>query len=207
MRHGVMMWGGLMLGLASLGCGSKATTVDSGTAAGSETTTVGDSAVGTGGASVCTGTGVNQGDLLGDFELQTCDGTKVTFGSVLKGKKAVILDFAAGWCAPCREHQPALVELYSKYSTCGLDVVVVLSEQDQPNDPATKTFCQTWKDQYKEPFTVLIDPTKKVTSAYLQGGGLPAEVIVDPQCKAQLKSVGKFSADEVITIQELTGCQ
>jgi thiol-disulfide isomerase/thioredoxin len=52
---------------------------------------------------------------------QMADGKRSLF-SEYKGK-ALILDFYATWCLPCRDSVPHLIELQEKYESQGLKVV------------------------------------------------------------------------------------
>jgi thiol-disulfide isomerase/thioredoxin len=76
-----------------------------------------------------------QGDLKGkpapDFELATLDGKKMKL-SELKGK-AVLLNFWATWCGPCKIEMPWFVELQNQYGPQGLTIVGVAMD-DSPND-------------------------------------------------------------------------
>ena len=58
-----------------------------------------------------------------DFTLESLDGQSVTL-STLKGK-AVLLNFWATWCGPCKIETPWLVELQNQYGNQGLQVVGV----------------------------------------------------------------------------------
>jgi len=59
--------------------------------------------------------------LAPDFTLRTLDGQEITL-SQLKGK-AVLLDFWATWCGPCRESIPHLIQLHKTYQEKGFEVI------------------------------------------------------------------------------------
>jgi thiol-disulfide isomerase/thioredoxin len=54
------------------------------------------------------------GDTAPEIELKGRDGKTVKLSS-LRGK-VVLIDFWASWCGPCRQENPNVVEVYSKYS-------------------------------------------------------------------------------------------
>lgn len=56
-----------------------------------------------------------------DFTHPNQDGELVKFSS-FTGEKYVLLDFWAGWCAPCRRENPHLVKLYDQYKDKGFDI-------------------------------------------------------------------------------------
>ncbi len=58
-----------------------------------------------------------------DFTLQTLDGKSMSL-SDLKGK-AVLLNFWATWCGPCKIEMPWFVELQKQYGPQGLQIVGV----------------------------------------------------------------------------------
>lgn len=53
------------------------------------------------------------GSMCPEINLQTPEGKTMALSS-LKGK-VVLIDFWASWCAPCRQQNPHLVEVYNKY--------------------------------------------------------------------------------------------
>lgn len=63
------------------------------------------------------------GNPAPDFTLQTLDGNTLSLSS-LRGK-AVLVNFWATWCGPCKIETPWLVELQKQYGPQGLQVVGV----------------------------------------------------------------------------------
>jgi cytochrome c biogenesis protein CcmG/thiol:disulfide interchange protein DsbE len=67
-----------------------------------------------------------------DFTLQTLDGKNVTLSS-LRGK-AVLLNFWATWCGPCKIEMPWFVELQKEYGSQGLQIVGVAMDDSSTQD-------------------------------------------------------------------------
>lgn len=70
------------------------------------------------------------GDVISEFTLQNLAGETVRF-SDLEGR-AVILNFWATWCPPCRREMPLLDDMQKAYSEKGLSVIGV-----DVNEPAS----------------------------------------------------------------------
>ena len=70
------------------------------------------------------------------FTLEDLKGRKVPLSS-FKGK-AVLLNFWATWCGPCKIETPWLVELRNKYASHGFEVVGISTEGEdlKPDDKA-----------------------------------------------------------------------
>ena len=56
-----------------------------------------------------------------DFELSTLDGDVIAF-SELHGK-AVLINFWATWCPPCRSEMPAMQQVFSNYSSNSFEIL------------------------------------------------------------------------------------
>jgi cytochrome c-type biogenesis protein len=69
-----------------------------------------------------------------DFTLESLDGKSVRL-SDLRGK-AVLLNFWATWCSPCKIEMPWFVELQSKYGPEGLQIVGVAMDDASKEDIA-----------------------------------------------------------------------
>ena len=87
-----------------------------------------------------TDSGMNSSPLLGkpapEFALQDLAGKKISL-SGYKGK-AVLINFWATWCGPCKLETPWIVELRNKYAGQGFEVLGIDSEGDDlaPTDTA-----------------------------------------------------------------------
>src|ERR1700734_2681336 len=74
------------------------------------------------------------GNLAPDFDLQTLDGKDVKL-SDLRGK-AVLLNFWATWCTPCKIEMPWFIELQNQYGAQGLQIVGVAMDDASKEDIA-----------------------------------------------------------------------
>ena len=63
-----------------------------------------------------------------DFELKSLDGHSLKL-SDFRGR-AVLLNFWATYCAPCRVEMPWLVDLYKQYHDQGLEIIGVSMDDD-----------------------------------------------------------------------------
>src|SRR5690242_9169003 len=69
-----------------------------------------------------------------NFTLETLDGKSMSL-SELRGK-AVLLNFWATWCGPCKIETPWLVELQKEYGSQGLQVIGVAMDDSGKDDIA-----------------------------------------------------------------------
>lgn len=96
-----------------------------------------------------------------DFALQDLHGKRFLLSS-LRGK-AVLLNFWATWCGPCKIETPWLSELRDKYASQGFEVVGVSTEGEalKPGDRAGHVRQQAAIDDFLQltqpSYTILLD--------------------------------------------------
>jgi peroxiredoxin len=69
--------------------------------------------------------GTASGALAPDFTLNTPDGKPVTLSQFIQGKKVVLIDFWASWCAPCRKEGENIKAIFKDCHDKGFDVIGV----------------------------------------------------------------------------------
>ncbi|WP_271855971.1 TlpA disulfide reductase family protein [Patiriisocius marinus] len=65
------------------------------------------------------------------FSGESLSGTNLALASVLKGNKAVLVDFWASWCKPCRMVTPEIKYIYQQYNKLGFDIITVSEDRTQ----------------------------------------------------------------------------
>ena len=74
------------------------------------------------------------GDTMEDFPVTLADGTTTTLYETLEGKDAVLLNFWASWCSPCRMEFPAMHEAWERMS----GEIGLLALSTEPTDTAER---------------------------------------------------------------------
>ena len=108
-----------------------------------------------------------------DFTLDLLGGGQVTL-SELRGK-AVLVNFWATWCLPCREEMPAIEAFYRSHKDLGL-VVIGVNLTDQDSIPDVAGFVQ----ELGVTFPIALDRDGVVSRRY-QLLGLPTSFFIDRQ--------------------------
>lgn len=139
-------------------------------------------------------TGPNIGEAAPSFKLPALSGGEYSLED-FRGK-AVILNFWATWCGPCRQEVPSLEALYQRYKDQGL-VVVGVSVDEEGWEPIHE-FLQT----VPVTFPILLDQDQRVTESY-ETFRLPETYFIDPQGVVKGKVVGPQDYNQEVFFQKV----
>jgi thiol-disulfide isomerase/thioredoxin len=126
------------------------------------------------------------GSQAPDFELKVLGSNGKTMQlSSLKGK-AVIVNFWATWCEPCKIEMPWLVELQKKYGPQGLQIIGVAV--DDSEEKIISAFSHKMGVNYP-----VLQGTEKVADLYGGVDGLPTNFFLDRSGKVVDRVLGLVS--------------
>ncbi len=140
------------------------------------------------------------GKAAPQFALEDMSGRKVSLASY-KGK-AVLINFWATWCAPCRIETPWLIELRNQYAAQGFEVLGISSEGDdaQPSDMAAwdkdKTAIEKFVQEEKVPYPVLMGGDS-LSDPYDGLDSLPVSYFIDRKGTVVAAQMGLTSKEEI----------
>lgn len=131
-----------------------------------------------------------------DFTLNTLDGGEVTL-SGLKGQ-AVLINFWASWCPPCRLEMPDLVRAYEDHREEGFILLGVnLTATDSLPD------IRDFVEEFKMTFPVLLDERYEVADLYGLRG-LPLSVFINRDGVVVRIINGAMSGDHIeVFVEEI----
>ena len=133
-----------------------------------------------------------------EFALEDLSGKKVSLASY-KGK-AVLINFWATWCGPCKIETPWLIELRNQYAAQGFEVLGVSTDDLDRDDK------QKLADEKKEiarsvehlqiPYPVLIDGAS-LSTPYGGLDAMPTSFFVDRNGTVVAAQMGLTSKDDI----------
>ena len=128
-------------------------------------------------------------DFLGkpfpDFTVTDSEGNPFTLCEALKDHEAVLINFWATWCGPCRNEFPYLNEAYEKY--CGRVAFIALSSD--PKDTQEKI--EAFRRENGISFPMGCDEGKELYG-YISASGIPDTVVIDRFGNAAFFHAGVF---------------
>jgi peroxiredoxin len=131
-----------------------------------------------------------KGELAPGFSLPAIDGKMIRL-SDFKGKP-VLINLWATWCPPCRFEMPGIEAAYEKYQDKGLVVLGIdFTVQDDPAE------VQSFIDEFKLTFPVLLDRTGDVSVDLYHMRGLPTSFFIDSNGILQRIQVGELRPAEL----------
>jgi cytochrome c biogenesis protein CcmG/thiol:disulfide interchange protein DsbE len=134
------------------------------------------------------------------FTLQDLSGKKVSLASY-KGK-AVLINFWATWCGPCKIETPWLVELRDKYAGQGFEILGISTEGDdlKPDDKAgwakDKAAIAKFVAEEKVSYPVLVDGDS-LSQAYGGLDAMPTSFFVDRNGTVVAAQMGLTSESDI----------
>jgi cytochrome c biogenesis protein CcmG/thiol:disulfide interchange protein DsbE len=127
------------------------------------------------------------GSPVPDFHLTSLDGDAMTM-STHQGE-AVVLNFFASWCAPCRQEATALEQTWRQYQGQGVQFVGIAYK-----DAASKA--QAFLDEFGVTYPTAVDPGNRTARAY-GVTGVPETFVVDQQGRLVHHFVGPVTQEEL----------
>jgi cytochrome c biogenesis protein CcmG/thiol:disulfide interchange protein DsbE len=141
-----------------------------------------------------------KGKMAPAFALEDVSGKKVSLASY-RGK-AVLINFGATWCAPCKIETPWLIELRNKYAGRGFEILGIDTEGDdlKSSDAAgwakNKAAVAKFVQQEKMPYPVLINGDS-ISTPYGGLDELPTSYFVNRKGTVVAAQLGLTSESDI----------
>lgn len=108
-----------------------------------------------------------------DFELRTLEGETIALSDYL-GKKVILIDFWATYCAPCIAAMPHLNDIYKKYKS---DDFIILGVS--VDGPESQGRVRSVARKMKIEFPILLDEETEALALYNSNSSAPYSVLID----------------------------
>ncbi len=125
-----------------------------------------------------------------NFKIKTIDNSRVELKD-LYSKGAVLVNFWALWCEPCRAEMKYLNAIYKKYKDKGFTILGI--NQDSPKSVSkVRSYISSQKINYP----VALDPNAQYLQK-LNGQSVPYSLLYDSNGKLVYKHSGFLPGDEI----------
>ena len=131
-----------------------------------------------------------------DFEFKSPAGVRGTLSS-LRGK-AVLVDFWASWCEPCKKELPLLATLARKLAPQGVEIILVNIDEVRANADA-------FLKSVKVTLPIHFDPDGKDVAARYEPPTMPTSFLVDAAGVIRHVNAGFELGDEKELERQLLG--
>jgi len=139
-----------------------------------------------------------QGKPAPEFTLEDLNGKKLSLSNY-KGK-ALLINFWATWCAPCKIETPWLVELRNQYAAQGFEILGISMDDIDRDAPeklsGEKKEIARFVQQQQMPYPVLIDGDS-ISKPYGGLDDLPTSFFIDRNGTVVSAQLGLTSKDEI----------
>ena len=136
--------------------------------------------------------GVPDGQAAPDFSVKLFDGA--TFRLAEQRGRAVVLNFWASWCPPCRAEMPYFETTYRAYRERGVDFVGVTVQDDQADS-------QAFLKELSVSYPSGADEGNQIALRY-QLTGLPTTVFINRDGIISRKWIGAISERQLLDLVE-----
>lgn len=126
-----------------------------------------------------------------DFTVTDTDGNTLTLSEALKDHEAVVINFWATWCAPCRNEFPEINKVYEEYK----DRVAFIALSKEPKD--SNEIIASFRQENGLTLPMGRDENGKLYS-YAETKNVPVTVIIDRFGNTGFLRIGSFrTADDL----------
>ena len=126
-----------------------------------------------------------------DFTVTDTDGNTLTLSEALKDHEAVLINFWATWCGPCRNEFPAINKVYEEYK----DRVAFIALSKEPKD--TNEIIESFRQENGLTLPMGRDEDHKLYD-YVETNNVPVTVIIDRFGNTGFLRIGSFrTADDL----------
>lgn len=108
------------------------------------------------------------GDKMPEFTVKDVSGKEITLQELCQGKKYILIDFWASWCAPCRKEIPNIKKQYAKYADKGFEVISISIDKKKADwEKALKEEQLKWPNFLDETGVAQLYKVRAVPTMYL----------------------------------------